>query len=490
MPRQRTTPYGPIIALSCVVVLGLALVAIAVVRPGPVDGWLGGGAAHPTPVAEPSSAPPSAVLAGASADAPEPTEAGVKAALDPLVRDSRLGGRVSVSVVDVVTGSSLYARGPDTAAVPASTTKLVTAVTVLASRGPTYKIVTKAVAGAHPGEVVLVGGGDPTLAAGATGTYPGAARLDLLAAAAKQALGGTPPTKVIIDGSLFSGPSWGPAWDTELSEGYGAATMALTTDGARVHPKEVKPPAARYREPDVAAGRLFAAALGLPASAVAAGTAPPAVAAPAVVTSGSAASAGPVTLTPGVELGRVESPPLVRIVEMMLTESDNVIAESLARQVALAKGQPASYAGAAAAMKTVLADLGLAAAQDGLADGSGLSKNNRITPALLTAVLTLAARSDHPELHGLFSGLPVAGYSGTLKDRYRSAGPSRPGAGVVRAKTGTLTGVSAISGIVVTRDGRLLAFAVLADDVTPGGQFPAQDALDKITTTLAGCGCR
>jgi D-alanyl-D-alanine carboxypeptidase/D-alanyl-D-alanine-endopeptidase (penicillin-binding protein 4) len=125
-----------------------------------------------------------------------------------------------------------------------------------------------------------------------------------------------------------------------------------------------------------------------------------------------------------------------------------------------------------------------------LADGSGLSKNNRITPALLTAVLTLAARSDHPELHGLFSGLPVAGYSGTLKDRYRSAGPSRPGAGVVRAKTGTLTGVSAISGIVVTRDGRLLAFAVLADDVTPGGQFPAQDALDKITTTLAGCGCR
>ena len=96
---------------------------------------------------------------------------------------------------------------------PASTTKLITAATVLAARGPAYRIATRVVAGSAPGEVVLVGGGDPTLAINATGSYPGAARLDLLAAQVKKALGGTAPTKVTVDTSLFPGPVYGPGWD-------------------------------------------------------------------------------------------------------------------------------------------------------------------------------------------------------------------------------------------------------------------------------------
>jgi D-alanyl-D-alanine carboxypeptidase/D-alanyl-D-alanine-endopeptidase (penicillin-binding protein 4) len=180
--------------------------------------------------------------------------------------------------------------------------------------------------------------------------------------------------------------------------------------------------------------------------------------------------------------------PLGRLVEIMLTESDNIIAESMARQVALAEGQPGSFAGGSAAMKAVLSRLGLPAGEFGLVDGSGLSRNDRLTPSLLTDVLALAARPDQPALHQIFSGLPVAAYSGTLADRFRSAGPTRPGAGVVRAKTGTLTGVNAISGVVVTLDGRLLAFAVLADR-TPG-QYGAENGLDRIATALATCGCR
>jgi D-alanyl-D-alanine carboxypeptidase/D-alanyl-D-alanine-endopeptidase (penicillin-binding protein 4) len=371
-------------------------------------------------------------------------------------------------VVDVATGRSLYGHGKDSPTLPASTNKLTTAVAVLAVRGPNYRIPTKAVAGNSPGEVVLVGGGDPTLAINKTGSYPGAARLDRLAAQVKNALGGTAPTKVTVDSSLFTGPVYGP-WDGDIAyNGYAGPAVALMTDGARVNPKQVKPPAARYKQPDIAAGQAFAKALGLPTAAVARGTVP----------------AG------ARQLGQVRSVPIGRMVEVMLAESDNVIAEMLSRQVALAKNQPASYAGAAKAVKGVLTGLGLPATEIKLSDGSGFSRADRLTPSLLTDLLRLAADPAHPELHGVFSGLPVAGWSGTLRERYREpAAGSQAGAGLVRAKTGTLRGVNAIAGIVLDADGRLLAFAVMADAVQVG-QDAAQNALDRIAAKLATCGCR
>jgi D-alanyl-D-alanine carboxypeptidase/D-alanyl-D-alanine-endopeptidase (penicillin-binding protein 4) len=105
---------------------------------------------------------------------------------------------------------------------------------------------------------------------------------------------------------------------------------------------------------------------------------------------------------------------------------------------------------------------------------------------LLTRVLVLAASADHPALRPLLTGLPVGGASGTLANRFD--GPDRAGAGVVRAKTGTLRGVSSLAGTVVDADGRQLAFAVLADRVPDTGR--ARTALDRIATALAGCGCR
>ncbi|HET8657561.1 MAG TPA: D-alanyl-D-alanine carboxypeptidase/D-alanyl-D-alanine-endopeptidase [Micromonosporaceae bacterium] len=491
-----------VVVLACLLALGLAGAGVLVVRPGPVRGWLGGSAAAPSasPAAE---ATPSPVLAAAGADAPAPTAAGVAAALDPLLRDPRLGAPVAASVTDVLTGESFYARGAAAPTTPASTTKLVTAVAVLAARGAAYRIPTVAVAGPGPGEVVLVGGGDPTLAARAGGSYPGAGRLDDLARQVTRALGGVAPTRVVFDSSRFTGPAYGPGWDPDIATGgYAGPVTALMADAGRIDPKDLKGPALRHSAPDLAAAQAFARALGLPATAVSRGRAPgpadPGAAtpgtAPATTAPGTApgsGGSGPATTppAPGTPLGTVYSAPLVRLVEIMLADSDNVVAEALARQVALAKGAPASFAGAAAAVAAVLGELGLPVAEGTLFDGSGLSRLNRLTPSLLTDVVALAARADRPELHGIFSGLPVAGYSGTLRDRYRTAAPVRPGVGTVRAKTGTLSGISAIAGIVVTRDGRLLAFAVLADRV-PVGQFPAQDAIDRIAAALAGCGCQ
>jgi D-alanyl-D-alanine carboxypeptidase/D-alanyl-D-alanine-endopeptidase (penicillin-binding protein 4) len=295
---------------------------------------------------------------------------------------------------------------------------------------------------------------------------------------------------VIIDGSLYSGPGLEPGWDADIpTGGYGAVITAFMTDGARVDPKDTSRGPARSGKPAEAAGQDFAKLLGLPTSAVVEGKAPATSAtAPAAATS---ASASPGPVSPGAELGRIQSPPMIRLVEFMLRDSDNVVAEALARQVALAANKPASFAGAAAAVDEMVAALGLPAAESAVADGSGLSRSNRVTPALLTGLLALAANGTRPELADLFPGLPVAGWSGTLDDRFGRSGErsTKVGAGVVRAKTGTLSGVYAISGTVTSADGRLLVFAILANKV-PIGQYPAQDELDRIVSTLARCGCR
>ncbi|MEO3776270.1 D-alanyl-D-alanine carboxypeptidase/D-alanyl-D-alanine-endopeptidase [Micromonospora sp. B11E3] len=482
--RRRRLPLA---VLATVLLLVLVGAGLAVVRPGPVAGWLGADRVAPEATADAAEPAPVPVLAGADPGAPAPTPDGVRAALDPLVRAPELGSRVNVSVADVADGGSLYARGGDDGTVPASVTKLATAVTVLAARGPSYRIPTRAVAGTNPGEVVLVGGGDPTLAVDGDGFYPGAARLDDLAQQVKHALGGTEPTKVTVDSSLFPGPVHGPGWDSDIpTGGFGAAITALMTDGARTDPEAARKNfddmhgwAQRSAQPDLAAGGAFARLLGLSGDAaeVRRGRAPAANGAPAG------------TVTPGAELGRVESLPMIRLVDIMISDSDNVIAEALARQVALARNQPGSFAGGAAAMDAVIGELGLPADEITLSDASGLSRANRISPSLLTDLVTLAGNGSHPELAAIFGGLPVAAWSGTLDGRYQATGTTA-GAGVVRAKTGTLTGVHAIAGLVTTRDGRLLTFAVLTDEAPAGTPDETRRALDRITSALAACGCR
>nr|BFE67298.1 hypothetical protein GCM10020092_005990 [Actinoplanes digitatis] len=253
---------------------------------------------------------------------------------------------------------------------------------------------------------MLVGGGDPTLSVDAKGQFPGAARLDKLAAQVEKAMGARPITKVIVDTSLYEGPLTAKGWDGDvIGGGQVARIQPLMTNAGRIKPVHNEfggDP--RFADPAGAAGRAFAKHLGLPASAVSKGTAPPA-GAPAA---SSAAPSAAATLVAGAELGKVESPPLVRVVDWMLEQSDNVIAEAMARQVALAAGAEASFEGAATAMIAKLGELELSTGEVKLSDGSGLSRQNKISPKLLTDVLNLAAGGEHPELSAMFGGLPVA----------------------------------------------------------------------------------
>ncbi|HEY2791430.1 MAG TPA: D-alanyl-D-alanine carboxypeptidase/D-alanyl-D-alanine-endopeptidase, partial [Micromonosporaceae bacterium] len=356
---------------------------------------------------------------------------------------------------------------------PASTMKLATTLAVLATRGPNYRITTHVVAGSVPGQVVLVGAGDPTLSASSTPNYPEGPSMASLADQVKRALGPVKPTQIVLDTSLFPGPSMGPRWEVpDVESTYLTRVYALTTDGGRIDPSNIGD-APRYRDSATGAGAVFAKDLGLPASAVISGTAP------ATPPAGSAAT------TPGAVLGSVQSAPLVRIIETMLANSDNMLAEFMARQVAIATGYPASFAGAAAAVTSELTKLGMPMQGVHIVDGSGISHLDRLTPEFLTAVLAYASNPAHPTFHAMFTGFPVAGYSGTLANRFRTK-DTFDAAGMLRAKTGTLNFTSSLAGFVVDASGRPLILVVLADKTAWTGARPA---IDKIGAAVRACGC-
>jgi D-alanyl-D-alanine carboxypeptidase/D-alanyl-D-alanine-endopeptidase (penicillin-binding protein 4) len=424
--------------------------------------------APPTPSALASATVAPATPSTAAAGRP-PRAAAVAAALAQAVGDPALGGRLLGQVVDGSTGAVLYNHLGRTPAAPASTAKLLTAAGLLALRAPTDRIRTKVVAGAA-GTVVLVGGGDPTLTAapaGQPGAYAGAARVSDLAAEVQRALARSHQAvqRIVVDDSLFTGPTISPDWAAEdVPSDYAGAITAVMTDGARAAPTD----GIRSAEPDLAAGAELAAALKVPG---------------AQVTRGRAPAAAKVLAT-------VESPPLSDLIAQMLQTSDNVIADVLARQVAVASAKPTSFAGAAAAIRAALVGLGVDPGA-GMRDGSGLAANDRVSAAALAGVLGLVVGPTHPALHAIVAALPVAAWSGTLANRYLPGSTGARGAGVVRAKTGTLTAVSSLAGLVHDADGRLLTFALVADQVAPGVEATraAEAALDRIVAILAGCGC-
>ena len=188
------------------------------------------------------------------------------------------------------------------------------------------------------------------------------------------------------------------------------------------------------------------------------------------------------------EIARVTSPSLAQIVEHTLLVSDNEAAEVLARQVAIATGAPATFVGGADAVLSTVAGLGVPTSGATTYDGSGLSRDNRLDPDTLTGVLELAGSDDHPDLRAVLTGLPVAGFNGSLSERFAETS-DREGRGSVRAKTGTLTGVSGLAGTVTDRTGTPMVFAVLADDIALLDTLDARAALDDVAAALAACRC-
>jgi serine-type D-Ala-D-Ala carboxypeptidase/endopeptidase (penicillin-binding protein 4) len=407
---------------------------------------------------------PSPVAAPAAGTA-DPSR--VRRAVAGLLDDPDLGPHVLATVAGL-DGTLLYSRGTGDA-VPASTLKLLTAAAALESMGQAHTFATTVVA-SGPRRIVLVGGGDPLLASKrpARDAYPQVADVVTLAkdTAARLLERGTRRVRLGYDATLFTGPDVSPHWpDSYVPDGVVAPIQSLWVDEGR--PAEGF---GRVDDPAAAAATAFAAALAK-AGVEVVGIPEPRQADAA-----------------DEEIARVTSPPLGQIVEHTLSTSDNEAAEVLARQTALATGAPATFAGGAGAVLDTVAALGVPTDGAEVYDGSGLSRDDRLDPDTLTGVLAVAGSPERPELRTVVTGLPVAGFSGSLTERFTQA-VDAPGRGAVRAKTGTLTGVSGLAGTVTDRGGTPMVFAFLSDRIDPVDTLDARAALDQITSALAGCRC-
>jgi len=402
---------------------------------------------------------PRAVARPAPSGRPAPSA--VRRALGPALDDPDLADLRAV--VAPLSGPPVLADGRG-ASMPASTLKLLTATAALEVLGPDHTFATRVVAERRR-SLTLVGGGDPFLAGKRPAkAAPGDASLQTLAAETARALKGRGVRAVSVsyDASLFTGPTVSPAWpDSYVADSEVSPITALWAD------EGIAPDGSREADPAGTAAEQFAAFLRADGVDVA-GQVEERTAAPAAR-----------------EVARVTSLPLADIVERVLQLSDNDGAEVLGHQTGLAVNGHGSFSGGVAAVRQTLSNLGIDLQGAKIYDGSGLSRHDRLRAETLVDVLQLASASDHPELRSVVTGLSVAAYDGSLADRFDRS----PGRGWVRAKTGTLTGTSALAGLVTDARGRVLVFAFLSNHIPPTGTDDARAALDHLAATLAACRC-
>ena len=187
----------------------------------------------------------------------------------------------------------------------------------------------------------------------------------------------------------------------------------------------------------------------------------------------------------GDPIASVQSPPLIERLREMMSVSDNVMAESIGREVAAAVNQPQSFDGGVRAVLGQLSKAGIDTGGATLLDSSGLSVDDRLTAETLDEVVNAAAGSATPRLRPLVDLLPIAGGSGTLSNRYLDTDAGKAAAGFLRAKTGSLTGTNALVGFVTDDGNRVLTFSLISNNAGPTGRT----AIDALAATLRSCGC-
>jgi D-alanyl-D-alanine carboxypeptidase/D-alanyl-D-alanine-endopeptidase (penicillin-binding protein 4) len=467
--------------LSNAAAAGLLTVALAALAL-PLGVNLASALVPPAPAASPPTAPlpdaqqlPGTItglrdIAPLPQAAPMPDPATLSRQMEELlVADG--GGNFTALVQDAATGQVLYSRNAAAPRIPASNLKLLTALAALRGLGADTKLSTRTLLGSAPGTVVLAAGGDVLLGAGdsnpdATVGRAGLATLATQTAAALRADGTPGPVQLILDDTLFAGPHLHPEWAAgDIEAGEIAPIYPLALYGARTAPGAAGP---RPADAAAAAADVFAAALRDQGVEV----------------------TGPVQRGTGggQTLAEVQSASIGEQVAYLLQESDNYVAEAMGRLTAVAAHQEASFDGAAAAITAGLTAVGLK--MDGLVlgDSCGLAVNDRVSAEQLTQAIRIMASDPRPDLRAALAGLPVAGLSGTLGTRYQDP-TTAAGAGLVRAKTGTLNAVLSLTGYVVDADSRLLVFSFLGNDLA-GGSTAAKPAVDRAAATLAACGCR
>jgi serine-type D-Ala-D-Ala carboxypeptidase/endopeptidase (penicillin-binding protein 4) len=436
------------------------------------------------------------------------------AKMDQILNAPVLRGGITACIVESLSDDTIvYARNADTRVMPASNRKLFTTAAVLSILGDDYTLTTRAFAAGAPtadgtlaGDITLRGGGDSLLSP---------ADLDELAksvaaAGVKHVLGG-----VVGDGSVFVdgpyGADWG--WDT-LNDDYAPVIAGLElTDGditvdadgeeAAGAPVTVQLDPPSTLEPVInnavtgaagTASSLAATRAWSKPGIIVTGTLPPQghaevqipvldpvayaaeqfraslvkagviVDGPASTTAASAASgAASSAITavqggPTVTLATHVSPPMSQYIAFMNKPSDNLLAESLVRDIGIAQGGQGSYAAGDAAEMKAWRDMGIDTGLLSFDDGCGVSRRDYVTVREIAQLLAaMAKRNDFDDFQ---ASLPIAGVDGTLKHRFVGT----PAQGNVHAKTGTLTSARALSGYLTARSGKRYLFSIVMNN--------------------------
>lgn len=366
--------------------------------------------------------------------------------------DPRLGRDIQITVTDAETGTVLASHRSTHPMTAASNMKIVTAVNSLATLGPSARMRTRVLAGSAPGDLILQGAGDPLLSA---------SQLRSLAARASSALHPGQRIMVHVDGDMFPHPSNAPGWNRPVIANSIGRVQALAIRGDR------------QEHPSRGAARIFTEALlhhGIHAR-----------------LGGNQDAAADATV-----IAQAKGHTIAEAVASMLSVSDSGIAETLFRLVAIGRDLPATWVGARQAAYETLAELGIDTTGIVLADGSGLSTADRVNSAFLADVLRVARVTQKSRFLALFArkALPVAGRTGTLDrsfGRY-DTNPSRCATGRVQAKTGTIAGTIALSGIARPRHGHERIFSIIVNHrPVHYSTLESRRALDGLAATIEGC---
>ena len=365
------------------------------------------------------------------------------ARLDELAQSPALP-TLGAQVINTATGKVLWEHNPTQALVPASSTKVLTAAAAALLIDDNAQLKTEVLRAAKSNTVVIKAAGD---------VWMTTEQLDELAEEVEDKIAassaGEDIDTVLIDTSIWTGEDQAPGWDpTNVDGGFVAPMQPAMLYGGRIGDTEGDVPRSHAPALDVAealASRIDAPNVGI-------GKVPE-----------------------GAEtIAAVKSEPFALRAEQMMKHSDNVMAEAIARELAIAAGSEPSFEGATKATLKTLSEASFNTDGVTIKDNSGLSEDNRITADVLTHIIADAATQQR--LREVLGYLPVAGGEGTLADRYADLS----GKGFVRAKTGTLTGVSALSGTALGESGTVYAFTFLVNDGDILGAREAQDAMASV----------
>jgi serine-type D-Ala-D-Ala carboxypeptidase/endopeptidase (penicillin-binding protein 4) len=413
----------------------------------------GGESQVPTPVME----------VAADQGPPDPGRVSLRVA---TVDRKGLDGLVGAAVIDGFSGKTVYAANASTPMTPASTMKLLTSTAALSLYGPHHRFQTRVVA-AKPiktnsiktkqSQIVLVGGGDPYLQASPRqGQFPARASLSNLATSTAAALKAKGVRRVSLgyDDTLFTGPAWNRDWPTRYGDQVGPTTSLW------ISPKQENAAGS--------AAEAFARALrgtGIAVSTVRRVQAP----------------------RSATQIAVVRSLALHQIVTQLLQVSDNNASEVLLRQIGIKAGLGGSITGGRRALRAELTKLGVWAPKTVVRDGSGLARESKVRPETFARLLRLAGSPEQPKLRAVLTGLPVAGVEGSLRTRFVE--PELHAAdGLVRGKTGTLTGVRSLAGYLRSPDGSLLYYSLVVNNTSD--DWVAGVWIQRALVALSRCGCR